>query len=98
MDRSHYASLEAGFEELMAALGPTFTPEQAAEVSEFLSVSEYGLALETAVGVLLEKRLRPSARALAAIEGLAAQLGMADAPIVCGLRDHHLLSNLRRCQ
>jgi hypothetical protein len=87
MDGSHFASLEAGFGELLAALGPTFTPDQAAEVSEFLSVGEYGLALETAVGVLVEEQLRPSARALAAIEGLADRMGMVDSPIVRGLRD-----------
>jgi hypothetical protein len=90
MDRSNFASLEAGFEELLAALGPVLTPGQAAEVSEFLNLGEYGLALETVIGILVEERLRPSARALAAIEDLAARMEMADTPVVCGLRDHCL--------
>jgi hypothetical protein len=86
MDGSHIAALETSFEKLLAALGPTLTPEQATEVRDFLDVGEYGLALETAIGVLVEEGLRPSAPAVTMIGDLAARMGIADGPLVRDFR------------
>lgn len=48
--RYDYQRLEADLNELLGAMD-TFTPSEVAEVGQFLSVGEYGLAFETLCGV-----------------------------------------------
>jgi hypothetical protein len=51
-----YQGLEEQFSRLMEDLDSTFTKAEWAEVSEFLDVSEYGIALETAAFIVAEEK------------------------------------------
>jgi len=65
-----YKRLEADINELLAAMS-AFTRSEIAEVEQFLSAGEYGLAFETLCGIAKEENkpvpaeLRPKVRKLA---------------------------------
>ena len=65
-----YQRLEADLRELLIAMSG-FTPSEVAEVEQFLSAGEYGLAFETFCGIakeenkLVPNEVRPKIRTLA---------------------------------
>jgi hypothetical protein len=54
MQRQNYQSIELSIEILMAELRAIFSATEAAEVRNFITVGEYGLALETLCGVIID--------------------------------------------
>ncbi|UGQ48738.1 MafI family immunity protein [Massilia endophytica] len=52
---SDFAVVESLFCRLLSALNGVFSVSEIAEVSEFVDVGEYGLALETAVDIFVEE-------------------------------------------
>lgn len=52
---SDFAIVESLFSRLLPALSGVFSVSEIAEVSEFVNVGEYGLALDTAVDIFVEE-------------------------------------------
>lgn len=52
---SDFAIVESLFSRLLSALNGVFSVSEIAEVSEFVDVGEYGLALDTAVDIFVEE-------------------------------------------
>jgi hypothetical protein len=52
---SGFDEIETGLSRLMAASDPAFTTSERAEIQHFIDVGEYGIALETAVGIFAEE-------------------------------------------
>lgn len=50
-----YQGLENHFVNLMKKLEPILTSSEISEVSEFIDYNEYGLALDTIVGIIVEE-------------------------------------------
>lgn len=54
MNASHYAVLERDLKGLLTDLSEVISTDEHAEVVEFIDVGEYGVALETLCGVILD--------------------------------------------
>ena len=52
---SDFSIVESLFSQLLPALNGVFSVSEIAEVSEFVDVGEYGLALDTAVDIFVEE-------------------------------------------
>ena len=52
----YYDELEAQLGSILLTLGSQLSPEESREVSHFLDVGEYGLALQTLTDLLIEER------------------------------------------
>jgi len=77
---AHYKKLEAEFATLLAAL-PMLSDENTAEVLHFLHVGEYGLALETLVGIVHEEKMSLPPEAMNHICRLSDVMELGDSPI-----------------
>jgi hypothetical protein len=56
----YFNQIEAQLESILLTLGPHLSPEERRQVSHFLDVGEYGLALQTLTDLLIEERKKIS--------------------------------------
>ncbi len=56
----YFNQMEAQLERILLTLGPLLSDEESREVSYFLVVGEYGLALQTLTDLLIEERKKIS--------------------------------------
>jgi hypothetical protein len=73
---SSFAEIESLFGRLLAAARSSLSDSECLEVQEFLDAREYGLALETLVGVYAEERKCPSSEVRDLIKQLAVAMSM----------------------
>ena len=76
---SDFAIIESLFSRLLPALRDVFSESEIAEVSEFVDVGEYGLALDTAVDVFIEEGKVATDDVIALVEELAAAMELSAA-------------------
>jgi hypothetical protein len=72
----YFNEIEAQLESILLALGPELSPEESRQVSHFLDVGEYGLALQTLTDLLIEERKKISISTYNDIVGVANRMGM----------------------
>lgn len=73
---SDFAIVESLFSRLLSALNGVFSVSEIAEVSEFVDVGEYGLALDTAVDIFVEERKVPEEHVIVLVQSLAIALAL----------------------
>ena len=78
MSAYDYASLEHALRQALALARKSLPPAQAQLVFEFLDAAEYGLALETLAGSLVEANTPVSAALCAFMRDAARQMGYRD--------------------
>jgi hypothetical protein len=71
LGREHYQAIESLFERLLPLLEFTFSKSQISDVKHFFDHGEYGLALDTCVGVFLEEKTHLTADIFQLLESLA---------------------------
>ncbi len=74
----HYRDLEHGLWELLTSLNRTFSLSEAREVRDFIEAREYGLALETIAGILVEEKYLIPAEVAGEIKRLADSMNIVD--------------------
>ena len=72
----YYNELEAQLGSILLTLGPQLSPEESREVSHFLDVGEYGLALQTLTDLLIEERKKLSIRTYHDVVRVAKRIGI----------------------
>jgi hypothetical protein len=72
-----YDAIEERLVQLLKEVTGSFTTDEAKEVSDFINVGEYGLALQTLIDIVLEEKKRISPCALQIIEELVMVMGIA---------------------
>lgn len=79
---NQYATLHADLEQriagLLSILANDLTPDEQREVLEFLDATEYGLALETLSGILVEENKRIDARVLYEFDEISSAMKLRD--------------------
>lgn len=63
------------FSKLMEELKKLFSDKEIKEVQDFLDFAEYGLALDTVVGIFIENKKTITPEAITMIKGLASMIG-----------------------
>lgn len=71
MTTYNYQEIELLFSRMLQNAAMSFKPEEVSEVSDFIAVGEYGLALQTFVDIVVEERRRISLDVFRFIEKLA---------------------------
>jgi hypothetical protein len=74
MSRFDYQAADDMFSQLLRIVGGSFSPSEAQEVLHFVEVGEYGLALDTFVGIVVEKGKPIPSAACDLFEHLAAMI------------------------
>ncbi len=72
----YYDELEARLGSILLTLGSQFSFEESREVSHFLDVGEYGLALQTLTDLLIEERKKISIRTYNDVVRVAKRMGI----------------------
>ena len=72
----YYSEIEAQLDSILLTLGPQLSPEERRQVSHFLGVGEYGLALQTLTDLLIEERKEISLSTHNDIVGVAKRMGI----------------------
>jgi hypothetical protein len=72
----YYNELEAQLGSILHTLGSQLSPEESREVSHFLDVGEYGLALQTLTDLLIEERKKLSTRTYNDVVRVAKRMGI----------------------
>jgi hypothetical protein len=72
----YYNELEARPGRILLTLGSQLSPEESREVSQFLDVGEYGLALQTLTDLLIEERTKISMGTYIDVVGVAKRMGI----------------------
>jgi hypothetical protein len=72
----YFNEIEAQLESILLTLGPQLSPEESQEVSHFLYVGEYGLALQTLTDLLIEEKKKISISTYNDIVGVAKRMGI----------------------
>ncbi len=70
----YYSEIKAQLESILLTLGSQLSPEESREVSHFLDVGEYGLALQTLTNLLIEERKEISLSTYNDIVGVAKRM------------------------
>lgn len=78
MSTLNYDAIEKQFSVLLQILANSFSDDEMKEISDFIEVGEYGLALQTFVDIVKEERKRIPLGAYVAVEELATLMGVAD--------------------
>lgn len=71
-----FSEIEALFSQLLLASTPVLSGSERAEVQHFLDVGEYGLSLETAVGIYSEEKNVAPTEVVDLIKRLAMAMNM----------------------
>lgn len=71
---SDFTIVESLFSQLLSALNGVFSVSEIAEVSEFVDVGEYGLALDTTVDIFVEEGKVASDDVIVLVQSLAAAM------------------------
>lgn len=71
---SDFAIVESLFNQLLPALNGVFSVPEIAEVSEFVDVGEYGLALDTVVDIFIEEGKVAEDYVIVLVQSLAAAM------------------------
>jgi hypothetical protein len=72
----YYNELEIRLGSILLTLGPQLSPKESREVSHFLDVGEYGLALQTLTDLLIEERKKISIGTYSDVVGVAKRMGI----------------------
>jgi hypothetical protein len=72
----YYNELEARPGSILLTFGSQLSPEESREVSQFLDVGEYGLALQTLTDLLIEERTKISMGTYIDVVGVAKRMGI----------------------
>ena len=72
----YFNDIEAQLESILRTLGPQLSPEDSQQVSHFLDVGEYGLALQTLTDLLIEERKKISTSTYNDIVRVAKRMGI----------------------
>ena len=72
----YYDELEAQLGSILLTLGSQLSFEESREVSHFLDVGEYGLALQTLTDLLIEERKKISIRTYNDVVSVAKHMGI----------------------
>lgn len=83
---SDFAIVESLLGQLLRALRNVFSAPELAEVSEFIDVGEYGLALDTAVDIFIEEGRSATEDVIDLVEALAAEMQLSAVAYVDRLR------------
>lgn len=75
---SDFAMIESLFSRLLLALNGVFSVSEIAEVSEFLDQGEYGLALDTVVGIFVEEPKVAQDDVIVLVQSLANSMALSD--------------------
>jgi hypothetical protein len=78
---AHYRNLEEKLQELLA-IQSTLKESDRSDVLHFIDVGEYGLALETLVGALIEDQQKLPTEVEHRVRDLAVLMDLADSPVV----------------
>jgi hypothetical protein len=84
--RKHYERMNRGLRETLSALDQVMTVKEKIEVTEFVDVGEYGLALETLAALIVEDGKRIPRNAYDQIRELAMAMEIEDSVLTPGLR------------
>ncbi|MFJ4142714.1 MafI family immunity protein [Pseudomonas sp. NPDC089734] len=71
--------VESLFRRLLPELDGVFSASEIAEVSSFVEVGEYGLALDTTIGIFIEEKKRAESNVIALVQSLATAMKLPDA-------------------
>ncbi|MEN5182082.1 MafI family immunity protein [Comamonas testosteroni] len=71
--------IESLFSRLLPALSDVFSPSEIAEVSVFVDVGEYGLALDTVVGIFVEEGKVAEEDVIFLVQSLATAMDLSSA-------------------
>jgi hypothetical protein len=72
----YFNEIEAQLQSILLTLGPQLSPEESREISHFLDVGEYGLALQTLTDLLIEEGKEISLSTYNDIVGVAKRMGV----------------------
>lgn len=76
MSKPDYDSVESELRGILSSLAGTFSVSERSEVSEYIDVGEYGLALRTLADVVVEERKHLTIHVLRRIECIARAMGI----------------------
>jgi hypothetical protein len=71
-----FSRVEKEFATVLEEYPDLFSSAETQEVRHFVDVGEYGLALETAIHILIDKKIRASPGLISQLERLAASMEM----------------------
>lgn len=74
----NYDAIQRNFTDLLESVLTEFSEEELREIREFLDATEYGLALQTFIDVVLEEKKRISHRAATICEELARLMNLTE--------------------
>lgn len=74
-----FTVVESLFSRFLQAVQGVFSPSEIAEVSDFVNVGEYGLALDTAVDIFVEEQKVATGNVIVLAEELAITMGVSAA-------------------
>jgi len=78
----NFEEIEVLFSNLWAASESVLSDSERAEVQHFIDVGEYGLALETVIGIYVEEKKAASPNVVALIKRLAMAMSVEPAPLL----------------
>jgi hypothetical protein len=84
---SDFEEIESAFSRLLESAALVLSEAELGEVSHFLDVGEYGLALQTAVDIFVEEGKRPPVEVISLVEQLSRSMGMEPAFLVRRLQE-----------
>ncbi|MCA9474117.1 MAG: MafI family immunity protein [Nitrospira sp.] len=76
MSKPDYDSVEIELQAILSSLDGTLSVSERSEVSEYIDVGEYGLALRTLADVVVEERKHLTIHVLRRIESIARAMGI----------------------
>lgn len=79
---SNFEDIELLLSKLLEAAAPVLSDSELAEIQKFITVGEYGLALETAADIYAEEKKIASADVVALIKRLSEAMSIESAPLL----------------
>lgn len=87
MTNRNYDSIERAFTDLLDSVSTDFSDEELKEIRDFLDVTEYGLALQTFVDIVVDEQKHIPHRAATICEELARLMEFTDEVDLHAVRD-----------
>lgn len=87
MTSSNYDAIERSFTDLLDSVLTDFSGEELSEIRNLIDVTEYGLALQTFVDIVVDEQKHISSRAATICEELARLMEFTDEIDLLAVRD-----------
>ena len=87
MTSRNYDAIERSFTDLLDSVSTDFSGEELREIRDFIDVTEYGLALQTFVDIVVDEQKHISSRAATICEELARLMDLTEEVNLQAVRD-----------